>query len=133
MIRKEDLTDKELIEISTSLALQNALVNEIYPFMRRVVGCIDHDRKRFVLLVIYEGEIPDGFEDIMDGVLAEAMLGLPSDYEARLLLQRVDCPDGYRYDTEKWRCFYAFFRHENNELHRPKEIFIDLDRCFNSV
>ena len=81
MIDRKQLTDEKLINISVSLALQDALVNEIYPSMRRVVGCINHSKNKFVLLIIYEGEMPGGFAELMDAVLAQAMIGLPDDFD----------------------------------------------------
>ena len=127
MIDRKQLTDEKLINISVSLALQDALVNEIYPSMRRVVGCINHSKNKFVLLIIYEGEMPGGFAELMDAVLAQAMIGLPDDFDATLQLERIDYPSLYEYSADGWYCFYAYFPHEEIEFDTVNKVKLYLN------
>lgn len=118
MIRKEDLSEERLIDISASLALQSALVNEIYPEIRRVAGCLNHGKKLFLLLVIFDRNLSEECRAAMDGVFAETLVGVPENYEASLRFEQVDFPNYYEYDTEGWYCFYGFARHEDVDFNR---------------
>lgn len=124
MIKTESLTDEILVNISLALALQDALVNQIYPEMRRVIGCINHKSKQIVMLVIYDRKISKECADAMEGLLNDVIVEMPVDYSIGLQLERVDFPRAYEYLNDGWYCFYAYFRREELDWSSPRRLVL---------
>lgn len=122
------LTYERLVNISIALSLQGALVNEIYPEMRRVVGCISHERKRVVILVIHNGEMSQQCREGIEGVLDEVIVEAPLDYKCSLQIERLDYPNWYAYNTSGWHCFFAYFPHESTDLSTVHMVSLSLGK-----
>lgn len=124
MIKIESLTDEILVNVSLALALQDALVNQVYPEMRRVIACINHNGRQIVILVIYDGEISRECGEAMEGLLDEVIVEIPLDYSIGLQLERVDFPQAYEYSSDGWYCFYAYFRREEVDWTSPRHLLL---------
>jgi len=129
MIDKKTLTEEQLINISAALRVQDALINEIYPEMRRVIGCLNHTKKLYRFVVICEGEVTDDFYWNMDAVFAESLLGVPGNYNVDLIVKRIDFPSFYQFNfnVDEWYCFIAFARHEEIEVDAAHKVTIKLE------
>lgn len=135
MIRKETLDEPKLIELSLAVDLQAGFINEIYLCMRKVVACVNHEEKRYVLFVIYDGEIlksdkavedGDDLLDLMDDVFAESLTAIPDSYDIELKVERVDFPTIAVIEPADWECIIAFHRHEELDWKHGEKKHFDL-------
>jgi hypothetical protein len=126
MLKKEEITDEVLINLIVSRQLQEGLVNEIYPEMRRVIGCINHNVKEVVILIIYEKELSDKCLDGMQMLESEVLPHVPDDYQVNAKIVRLDFPDWYEFGGDDWYCFFAYFKHEEVDFDSVRKVPIDL-------
>jgi len=126
-----NITIKKECEINASaaLAVQRALINEIYPEMRKVIGCLNHIKKLYRFVVICHGKVTEDLYENMDAVFTESLVGVPSDYDIALIVERIDFPSfqEYNVNTDDWYFFIPFARHEEIEVDAAHKVTIKLE------
>lgn len=129
MTDKKILTEEQFINMSARLRVQDALINEIYPEMRKVIGCLNHTKKLYRLVVICHGEVTEDLYENMDAVFTESLVEIPDDYDIALIVERIDFPSfqEYNVNTNDWYFFTPFARHEEIEVDTAHKVTINLE------